>query len=207
MKKLFLCSSFADVEDLFLKFIGEGCSGRSVTFIPTASLREEVNFYVSAAKEVLERHGLVVDELDVSTTESEQIESKLRSNDYIYVSGGNTFFLLQALKRTGADKVLAEQINTGKIYIGESAGSVLLSRDIEYVKELDDAAVAPGLESFSSLGMVEFYPLPHYKSFPFEDSVENIISRYRAMLNLCPIRNTQAIIVNGNKFEVWGGEA
>lgn len=35
MKKLFLCSYFAGVSDLFLDFAGENLQGKSVLFIPT----------------------------------------------------------------------------------------------------------------------------------------------------------------------------
>lgn len=206
MKKLFLASSFADVEDLFLKFIDGNCSGKSVTFIPTASLTEEVNFYVAAGKDALEKQGLIVDELEVSTATNEVIERKLKNNDYIYVTGGNTFFLLQELKRTGADRIIVEQVNSGKLYIGESAGAIVLSHDIEYVKDMDDATAAKNPGSFLSLGVVEFYPVPHYTNFPFKESVESIISSYGDELDLCPISNRQAIIVNGDELEVWGSE-
>lgn len=204
MKKCFLASSFADVADLFVQFTDNECSGKTVTFIPTASLVDEVKFYVDAGKEALEKCGLMVDELEISTAPKEAIDSKLQKNDYIYVSGGNTFFLLQELKRTGADKIIKEQVNSGKIYIGESAGSIVMSRNIEYVKGMDDFSDAPNLGSFSSLGLVDFYPVPHYTNFPFKESVESIISSYKGQLELCSISNTQAIVVNGNKFEVWG---
>ncbi|NUY57754.1 Type 1 glutamine amidotransferase-like domain-containing protein, partial [Salinivibrio sp. EAGSL] len=100
---------------------------------PTASLVEDVTFYVDAGKKALEERGLIVDELKISTATKEKIDSTLKNNDYIYVTGGNTFFLLQELQRTGADTVISEQVNSGKIYIGESAGSIVLSRNIEYV--------------------------------------------------------------------------
>ena len=61
MKKMFLASSFVDVADLFVKFAEEKCAGKTVTFIPTASLVEEVKFYVDAGKEALEKCGLIVD--------------------------------------------------------------------------------------------------------------------------------------------------
>jgi dipeptidase E len=112
--------------------------------------------------------------------------------------------LLQELKRTGADKIIAEQINSGKPYVGESAGSIVLSRNIEYVKDMDDSTAAPNLDSFSSLGLVDFYPLPHHTNFPFKESVENIILNYAEKIELCPISNTQAIVVNGDKFEILG---
>ena len=202
MKKLFLSSSFADVADLFTKFTGGKCEGKTITFIPTASLPEEVNFYVSAGKEELEKHGLIVDELEISTATKEEIETKLHNNDYIYITGGNTFFLLHELKRTGAGNIIIEQIESGKPYVGESAGSIVLSRNIEYVKDMDDSTAAPNLDSFSSLGMVDFYPLPHHTNFPFKEAVENIMSNYAEKIELCPISNTQVIVVNGDDFTV-----
>lgn len=206
MKKMFLASSFVDVADLFVKFTSAKCVGKTVTFIPTASLVEEVNFYVAAGRDALEKCGLIVDELEISTAPSEEINIKLQKNDYIYVTGGNTFFLLQELKRTGADKIIKEQISSGKMYIGESAGSIVMSRNIEYVKDMDDFTAAPNVGSFSSLGMVGFYPVPHHTNAPFEQVVEGIITSYDEKIDLCPISNTQAIIVNGDEFEVWTAE-
>ena len=206
MKKMFLTSSFVDVADLFVNFAEEKCVGKTVTFIPTASLVEEVRFYVDAGKKALQKCGLIVDELEISTATKEKIASTIQKNDYIYVTGGNTFFLLQELKRTGADKVIAEQINSGKVYIGESAGSIVLACNIEYVKDMDDFTAAPNIGTFSSLGMIDFYPVPHHTNFPFKESVESIISSYEGKIELCPISNTQAIAVRGDKFEVWSTE-
>ncbi|MFP2767924.1 peptidase E [Oceanisphaera sp. KMM 10153] len=206
MRKMFLSSSFAVVKDLFVKFSGGKHEGRRVTFIPTASLTEEVTFYVEAGKKALEGMGLIVDELEISTATNEEIENKIKSNDYIYTTGGNTFFLLQELKRTGADKIIIEQVNSGKVYVGESAGSIVLSRSIEYVKDMDDVAAAPNIGSLSSLGLVDFYPVPHYTNFPFTESVESIISCYEGKLELVPISNTQAIVVNDGQCEVWSSE-
>lgn len=158
---------------------------------------------MAAGKEALENCGLMVDELEISTAPKEEIDSKLQRNDYIYVTGGNTFFLLQELKRTGTDRIIKEQVDVGKIYIGESAGSIAMARSIEYVKDMDDLAAAPNLASFSSLDMIDFYPVPHHTNFPFKESTESIITHYNKKINLCPISNAQAIIVNGDAFEVW----
>ena len=202
---MFLASSFVDVADLFVKFAEGKCAGKTVTFIPTASLVEEVKFYVDTGKKALEERGLIVDELEISTATKEQIASTIQKNDYVYITGGNTFFLLQELKRTGADKLISEHINSGKMYIGESAGSIVLSCDIEYVKDMDDFTAAPNIGTFSALNMIDFYPVPHHTNFPFKEAVQSIISRYEGKLDLCPISNTEAIVVRGNKFEVWAG--
>ncbi len=201
MKKLFLSSSFKDVAKLLPGFASTNLIGKTVTFIPTAALHEKVNFYVKSGRKSLEKMGLIVDDLDVSTAAHSAILTKLQSNDYIYVSGGNTFFLLQELRRTGADKIIIEQIESGKLYIGESAGSVILSPDIEYVKDMDDYRAAADLDSFQALNIINFYPLPHQNCFPFKKTVEKIISNYSDALPLKPITNSQAILVDGNDIK------
>ncbi|WP_418187242.1 peptidase E [Aliarcobacter lanthieri] len=201
MKKLFLTSSFSDVVNIFTDF-QENLKGKSVTFIPTASIVEEVNFYVNSAKESLEELGLIVDELEISTAIKENIESKLRKNDFIYISGGNTFFLLQELKRSGADKIIIEEVNKGKLYIGESAGAIITSKNIEYAKEMDSIEENINLKNFDALNLVDFYVVPHHTNFPFIENVEKIIEIYSSKLNLKPISNDEVILVNGDEIRV-----
>ena len=55
----------------------------------------------------------------------------------IFVGGGNTFFLLQELKRSGADKIIAQEVAKGKFYIGESAGAIAACPDIGYSAVMD----------------------------------------------------------------------
>ena len=199
---IFLTSSFAEVVDLFVSFTRGECSGKTVTLIPTASLVEEVNSYLLAAKVALVKAGLVIDELDVSSASREEIVSKLERGDYIYVSGGNTFFLLQELKRTGADLLIAEQVRAGKCYIGESAGSAILAPSIEYIKALDEVSAAPELASYAALGLVDFYPLPHYRNEPFAEAVEQVLKEHGQVLALRPFSNNQAIVVSGGHAEL-----
>ncbi|GHT36009.1 putative peptidase Lmo0363 [Bacteroidia bacterium] len=201
-QRLFLASFFSSSSKLFADFAKEDIIGKTVTFIPTAAIPEKVKFYVASDKKALQKIGLIVDELEILTATNEEISDKLKKNDYIFISGGNTFFLLQELKRTGADKIIIEQISAGKIYIGSSAGSIILSPDIEYVKDLDDCSKAPELDNYLSLSVVDFYPLPHHTNFPFKKAVKKIISKYESTLKLIPISNSQAITVNGNKIEV-----
>ena len=202
MKKLFLSSSFKDVAQRLVAFTGESLAGKTITFIPTASLPETVKFYVNSAKKALQQFGLIVDELEISTASAEDIERKLTGNDSIYVTGGNTFYLLQELRRTGADEIIADEINKGKLYIGESAGSIILAPNIEYAGLMDDPEVTPELTSFDALGIIDFYPVPHHTNMPFKKAVENIIEQYGDQLHLYPISNAEVILVDGDIVEV-----
>ncbi|MBC1345159.1 type 1 glutamine amidotransferase-like domain-containing protein, partial [Listeria welshimeri] len=150
MKNLFLTSSFKDVVPLFTEF-ESNLQGKTVTSIPTASTVEEVTFYVEAGKKALENLGLLVEELDIASESLGEITTKLRKNDFIYVTGGNTFFLLQELKRTGADKLILEEITAGKIYIGESAGAVITGPNISFIQSMDSNIKAPSLSDYDAL--------------------------------------------------------
>lgn len=212
MKNLFLSSSFTDVTALFVNFateilagdhvVGNSLVGKSVTFIPTANVPEEYKLYVDEAKKALEQLGIIVDELEVSTASAEEIDRKLRGNDFIYVSGGNTFYLLQELRKTGADKIIMDEIAKGKLYVGESAGSLIMAPNIEFVKHMDDVEAAPELTSFDALHVVDFYPVPHHTNEPFAQATEDIINQYGEVLQLQPISNEQVIIVQGDVVKI-----
>jgi dipeptidase E len=55
MKKLFLSSFFSGVSTLFADFANEDVKGKTLTFIPTASIPEKVTFYVGSDKKALQK--------------------------------------------------------------------------------------------------------------------------------------------------------
>lgn len=199
MKRIFLAASFNDVCPLFADF-ERNIKGKTVTFIPTASMVENVVFYVAAGKKALEKLGAIVDELELSTATAEEIRTKLKNNDIIYVTGGNTFFLLKELKRIGEDKIIIEEVNAGKLYIGESAGAMVTAANIEYAKGMDNPKKAPGLLDFDALNLVDFYTVPHYTNFPFKKAAQKIVSQYSSELKLLPISNHEALIMVGDEI-------
>jgi dipeptidase E len=203
MKKLFLASYFSGVAKLLPDFINNTCSGKKIVFIPTASIAEKVTFYVGADKKALEKLGLVIDELEITKASPGEIKTKINNADYIFVEGGNTFFLLQELKRTGADKLIIKHINKGKLYIGSSAGSVILSKDIEYIKYMDNPDAAPDLKNkFTALSVVDFCVVPHCTNFPFKKAAEKITGEYSEQLDLRPISNNQVVTVDDDTVEI-----
>lgn len=202
MQKLFLASLFKEVSQLCEDFAGENLVGRTVTFIPTAALPDKLDFHIKYSKELLVRMGLIVDELEVSTATHLEIVNKLENNDYIYVAGGNTFFLLQEMNNSGARDLIKKQINAGKLFIGESAGAILVAPNIEYARDTDNPLVAPNLKSFDALDVIDFYPIPHYKDESLMEGVEKIIAKYNTKLQLVPFSNSQAILVKGKEKQI-----
>lgn len=202
MKKLFLSSSFAHVSKLLEPFLGETLSNKTITVIPTASNLEEYKAYVENDIAALQELGAITHILDVSIASTPQIEEAITRNDLIYVSGGNTFYLLQEIKKSNADRIIIAEIMNGKPYIGASAGSAILSNNIEYMEIMDDSFKAKHLTNYDALNIVDFYPLPHHTNEPFIKAVEDTITRYDTQINLIPISNTEVITVMGDSVEI-----
>ena len=110
--------------------------------------------------------------------------------------------MLQELRLSGADTLIIEQVNKGKLYIGESAGSVITSPDIAYLSAMDSMKKAPLLVDTQGLKLVEFYTLPHYTNAPFESEAQQIIDNYADKISLQPISNTQYITVLDDVFTI-----
>lgn len=79
--------------------------------------------------------------------------------DIIYVIGGNTFYLLKELREKQLDSKIIKAINNGIIYIGSSAGSIILGKSIETALPYDENWVK--LEDFKGLNIVDGIIIPH----------------------------------------------
>jgi len=203
MRKLFLASYFTEVASLLPDFIEGSCIGKKVIVIPTAALHEEVTFYVDTDRTSLQNLGLIVEELEISNVTYEVIEKSLSNTDFVFVGGGNTFFLLQELKRTGTDKLIIEHINKGKPYISTSAGSIILSKDIGFAADTDSPDVAPHLKGdFSALSIIDFYVFPHYANVEMEKLNEQTLNKYADTLDFKLIMDNQVVIVEDEKVEI-----
>ena len=201
MIQLFLCSSFADVAK-FLPDCVKNLQGMKVVFIPTAAEVEKVKFYVKKGWKALEDLGMQITELNINTTEAPKIKETIKNADCIYISGGNTFYLLQELRKTGVDELIKQHIFTGKLYIGESAGAMVTAPNIEYVCMMDDPNEGKELTNFEALNVVDFSTVPHLWCFPFAKATKEIISRYEESLTLKAISNTQALRVDGEAVKI-----
>jgi len=209
MKKLFLASWFAGSVSLLPDFVGENLTGKRVVFIPTASIcygtsgemREASDFINNLDKEALQNLGLIVEELEVSSETAEAVKKSISNADCIFVCGGSTFFLLQELKRKGADKLISRHIEKGKLYMGTSAGSLIVQKDI-VAEENDDPKFGPDLNGdFSGLGFIDFYLYVHYGRHYFGNDDEEF-NKYYAHLNCIKIDDNQAVTVEGEKIEI-----
>src|SRR3989344_5836196 len=137
MKKLFLTSYSSLVLDKIVDILPAKPELLKLAFIPTARDPYHITAKVDPEKEKLKSMGFSIKTVDLKNKSKEQLRKELENIDVIFVAGGNTFYLLEKTIESGFDSLLKELINNGVIYIGSSAGSVLVGPDIDITRELD----------------------------------------------------------------------
>lgn len=200
MRSIFLSSYFTEVKDLFANYIAGNDAKKVVTFIPTAANPEDVKFHVYTDMSSLEEIGFTVETIDISVKDEEAIYTQIHKNDFLFVSGGNTFYLLQEMKKKHVDRMIIDFINSDKTYIGSSAGSIIMAKNIEYIEGMDDKEMAGELRNYDSIGMIDFCILPHYGCEPFAEIADEVYRKYKDRMDIRPITNAQAIVFSGNSF-------
>ena len=195
--KLFLCSHFSSVGRL----IKEEIDNKKVAFIPTASLHEGYTGYVGSARKLFKKLGASVTEIDISTEAYSTIQAVFEDADVIYFTGGNSFFLMDQLRKTETDELLKKELANGKLMIGESAGAIICAPTIQYIEQMDEKPEDYSQEDNEGLDLIDFYVLPHYLTAPFKKITERIMAEF-SDLNICAINNHQAIIVNDEGSKV-----
>ena len=202
MKNMILTSSLYESIELVKKFLDKNTESKKILFIPTAANVEEYKKYMHLTQKAFEDFGYEVENFDVSIFSEEIAKEKLSEVKIIFISGGNTFYLLQELKRKNLITYLKERIENGMLYIGESAGSVIAAPDIEYASVIDDETVATELDDYAGLNLVDFYIVPHFEEEPFVESSRNTVELYKDKLDLKLINNKEAILVENNNFTI-----
>lgn len=140
--------------------------------------------------------------LEITQYSEKEIKEKIEDTAFLHITGGNSFYLLQELKRKKLIEFLIKKIEEGMIYIGESAGTVITATDIYYFSDVDDKSLAPELTNTRGLGIIPIYPLPHYQSNPFTEIIEKVITKYDCKLHTFAFSNKEVIVVEGEEMDV-----
>jgi dipeptidase E len=125
---------------------------KRVLFVPYALYdRDE---YAAMARERYARMGYEVNSVH---TANDPIEA-VNNTDAVFIGGGNTFRLLNALYQANLLEPIRNRVNNGMPYIGSSAGSNVAGPTIKTTNDMP--IIQP--PSFDSLGLVSFQISPHY---------------------------------------------
>jgi len=150
-----------------------------ILFIPTAANVEENKAYVQRDIEGILKLGILKENLIMYDLDEDVDKINLEDIDIIYIEGGNTFYLLDRVRKTGFDNKIKELVSKGVVYVGVSAGSILVGPDIR-ITEADLNNV--GITDFRGLSLISRVISPHinrekYKNVNrYNDSKEKVVS-------------------------------
>lgn len=163
MKTLLLTSAGMELKEEILKILPKPATKIKLAYIITASNPEEDKTYLIRDEKLIKEAGFDVENIDIEGKNENELRELLKDKDIIYVQGGNTFYLLKYVRESGFDKIVEDLIDKGAIYIGVSAGSIIMGPTIETAgwKNLDKNIV--GLEDLSALNLVPFNIFVHYE--------------------------------------------
>lgn len=168
-------------------------------FVPTAGTPYDDPSFVREDRERLERLGYEVRDVELSAVTADELRVELGRIDALFVAGGNTFFLMQEIRRGGLGDVLAQAVRSGLPYIGASAGAVIVGPTIEPVRALDDEHAAPDLDGWDGLDLVRFVVLPHFGKEKYLARYEQIETEFGSDLDLRRLRDDEALLVVGTE--------
>ncbi len=187
-----------EIGKTLLSLLDKGPQQTKVGYIPTAVEVEEDNSYAEADKKELEDIGFNVETIDIKDPNE---HDRLDDCEIIYVEGGNTFYLLDQIRKSGFDKKLRLLLSQ-KIYVGVSAGSIIAGANIEVSKYGDKDRF--GVTDFTGLSLVPFSITPHYNQ-DLEDGKADRIKRFADLGDpLVGLTDSQAVFVDGEKISIIG---
>ena len=178
--KLYLTSYAMTTMAKIIKHEGRDLAKKKAIFIPTAGDPYNNRDFVEADRITLEKYGLDVVEMDVKNRSEEEIRKAIDGADIVLVAGGNTFYLMEKLKKSGADKVIKEFIEKGGMYIGSSAGSIICCPTIEGAEEFDDPSLAPKLDNFDGMGIFKDVIIPHTQKKKYSGRIKKTTEKLKS---------------------------
>lgn len=202
--KLFLTSTGLPLEttEAFLELLHKKPEETAVCFIATAADPYDDKGFVEKDKERLIDLGFKITETDLRQEDENSLSGKLANLDVVFVEGGNTFYLMKYMRKSGFDKAVKRFLDGGGIYLGVSAGSYVACPDISPAqwKHADDQNKVE-LKDLKGLGLVDFYVSPHY--IPEHEAIINE-NKNKVSYPIFALTDSQAILVNDGDIRFIG---
>lgn len=114
----------------FYDMLGKPAEQAKVLFIPTAADSDDSRLAAGACFAELLSAGILANNIHIYDVDGSLTLNEAMTYDAVYVTGGNTGYLLKRIKETGFDKILKKMVYANKVYIGASAGSLIATPDI-----------------------------------------------------------------------------
>lgn len=132
----------------------EECEGATILLIvlPEYNLDSDLIFWCQSLG--FDRDNITVFHSD----EANVIKEKYF--DVIYVSSGNTFEILDYMRKNDLMKFIKDCVYQGACYVGASAGAHIAGMDVEAALAVEENYI--GLTDFRALGLFHGIAIPHF---------------------------------------------
>lgn len=132
--------------------------------------------------------------IDNSKTDTKEEQNKLLKANILVISGGNTYILLQNLRRSGLLKTLQEFIKKEEFVIsGFSAGAIVLTPTINICNIIGPNENSINLKDLTGLNIIDFEVFPHYS-----EGQREILTQYKQKNKnkIKTITNDEFLVIN-----------
>lgn len=171
--------------------LGKPANEAKVLFIPAAAVDEEALSMAEICRNDLLHAGILDENITVYDIGGSMRADEAMTYDALYITGGNTGYLLNIIKKTGFDAVIRKMIYANKVYVGVSAGSIIAARDISTATQTDMAG------DLNGLALVNAFISVHCP--------ENAQPRTDLPLPHIPLTDNQALAVSYSGYELING--
>ncbi len=193
------------IKSAFLELAPKKLSECIVAFIPTAANVEEDKSWMEEDIEDFKKAGVKeVIMVDIENLKKDEWLPILESSDVICLGGGNTYHLLNWVRKSGLIGELKELLET-RLYVGISAGSIIAGPDVSYSEVFFPEEEKGELTDLSGLNYAPFIRVvPHYLSLLFSNKKDKDILDLSKKLNypIYAIDDNTAISVVDDNMEI-----
>ncbi len=199
--KLYLSSyRIPTPEDLF-KLVGKNPEDIKVAHIPNAKdyyAERARNFKINVVSSFMQEVGLKPDVIDLNIYNQEKLKLELQKYDLIWVAGGNTFCLRDAMERSGFDRLLPELLESGIVYGGDSAGAIVVGPTLKGTETADEPEFSENI-IWEGLDIIPTIIIPHADNESLKTALIPMLEMYNDNPEAIVLNDNQAYIVDGSK--------
>ena len=221
--KLLLTSSGItndSIQNALVDLLGKPISEASALFVPTAIYAYpqgiQYTWQVIKGPGELGWKALGVLELTALPSLLEELWlPQVEEVDAIIVGGGNKFYLSYWMEKSGLFGILPRLIKQGKVYVGASAGSMMVTPSLNfnqdhfkktgvYHDDEFDEVMPSSTGSAKTLGLVDFVIRPHFEADYFPKAKLENVEKWAARVDfpLYALDDQSALKVIDGKVEV-----
>lgn len=200
---LVLLSDFTEEDNLNLKrkmreiFLNKKYT---LSYIPS-STDKELKYFERTKNKLSEYGNFRFNYFDIDDFCSMERIDNIFKSDVIYLSGGNTYYFLNNLKKRYFITRLRRYVENGGYIIGLSAGAIMMAKDIAVAKFGDEDII--GLSDLSSLALVDFDFMPHWnEDNHYLDQLKDYSKNTGRTVYTC--NDGDGIIVMNNELHFYG---